>query len=62
MDQHEVEFQRFLQKMEFSDAIWKQLVAQKIQDTKDNYGHEPFPPQFNNWGLEPGLDSPRDQQ
>ena len=35
MDQHEVEFQRFLQKLEFSDAVWKQLVAQKILDNED---------------------------
>ncbi len=32
MDAHEVEFQRFLQKMEFYDNVWKQLVAQKIDD------------------------------
>lgn len=62
MDQHEVEFQRFLQKMEFSDVIWKQLVAQKIQHNTNIFEQDQLPPRFSHWGLERRLDLPRDPQ
>lgn len=46
MDQHEVAFQRFLQKLEFSDAVWKQLVAQKTLDIQDQCTGSAIGPQF----------------
>ncbi len=49
MDQHEVEFQRFLQKLEFSDAVWKQLVAQKIIENDDQYRRDRIAPDNNRW-------------
>lgn len=50
MDQQEVEFQRFLQKLEFSDAVWKQLVAQKNLDLEDHYPGNEINPQFKSVG------------
>lgn len=50
MDQQEVEFQRFLQKLEFSDAVWKQLVAQNNLDTQDQYLGSEVNPQFKSVG------------
>ncbi len=46
MDQQEVEFQRFLQKLEFSDTVWKQLFAQKNLDTQDQCPGNEIDPQF----------------
>ncbi|MFK7732655.1 MAG: hypothetical protein AB8B48_13630 [Pseudomonadales bacterium] len=46
MDQQEVEFQRFLQKLEFSDTVWKQLVAQKNLDLQDQCPEGEINPQF----------------
>lgn len=50
MDQQEVEFQRFLQKLEFSDAVWKQLVAQKNLDSQDQCPGSEINSQFKTIG------------
>ena len=60
MDQHDVEFQRFLQKLEFSDTVWKQLVTQKIEDNLDQHKRDHIDPQFKHWGLELRPDLPSD--
>lgn len=34
MNTHDAEFQRFLQKMEFFDNVWKQFVEQEIEENQ----------------------------
>ncbi len=62
MDQHEVAFQRFLQKLEFSDAVWKQLVAQNRLEQQEQIAGGPIDPLFKYVGEQLNQGIPKNTQ
>lgn len=62
MDQHDVEFQRFLQKLEFSDTEWMRLVEQKIKQQSDHCPRSPSRAPDISSGIEPDLGAPKNSR